>query len=122
MSQSSDSSSSTARRQFIGELAAGAAALAAVACTPAAKASSSTQAPTPAPAPTTTASTAPTTPPLPIPPQTWDVSWTQRITAKHKVVFDSPEIEEGTALYHAVSYLQSVRMCSAPVIPMRAWW
>lgn len=32
-----------------------------------------------------------------------------RITAKHKVVFDSPEIEEGTALYHAVSYLQSVK-------------
>ena len=109
MSQSPDSSSTTARRQFIGELAAGAAALAAVACAPAATATSSTQAPAPAPAPSTAANTAPTTPPLPIPPQTWDVSWTQRITAKHKVVFDSPEIEEGTALYHAVGYLQSVK-------------
>ena len=112
MSQS-DSSSITPRRQFIGELAAGAAALAAVACAPAATATTGTQAPAPTPAPTqapsTAARTAPTTPPLPIPPQTWDVSWTQRITAKHKVVFDSPEIEEGTALYHAVSYLQSVK-------------
>ena len=108
MSHPSDSSSTTPRRQFIGELAAGAAALAAVACAPAATATS-TQAPAPTPPPSTAANTAPTTPPLPIPPQTWDVSWTQRITAKHKVVFDSPEIEEGTALYHAVSYLQSVK-------------
>ena len=33
----------------------------------------------------------------------------ERITAKHKVVFDSPEIVEGAALYHAMSYLQSVK-------------
>jgi hypothetical protein len=32
-----------------------------------------------------------------------------RITAKHRAVFDSPEIAEGTALYHAVSYLNSVK-------------
>ena len=32
-----------------------------------------------------------------------------RITARHKVVFDSPEIDEGTALYHAFSYLRSVK-------------
>lgn len=109
MSHSSDSSPSSPRRQFIGELAAGAAALAAVACAPAATASSTTQAPAPTPTQSTAANTAPSTPPLPIPPQTWDVSWTNRISAKHKVVFDSPEIEDGTALYHAVSYLQSVK-------------
>ena len=32
-----------------------------------------------------------------------------RITAKHKAVFDSPEIADGTALYHAMSYLGSVK-------------
>ena len=32
-----------------------------------------------------------------------------RITAKHKAIFDSPEISEGTALYHAMSYLGSVK-------------
>jgi hypothetical protein len=32
-----------------------------------------------------------------------------RITAKHKAVFDSPEIEEGTALWQAMSYLGSVK-------------
>lgn len=32
-----------------------------------------------------------------------------RITAKHKAVFDSPEIEDGTALFHAMSYLGSVK-------------
>lgn len=39
----------------------------------------------------------------------WDATWMERITAKHKAVFDSPEIEEGTALYHAMSYLGSVK-------------
>jgi hypothetical protein len=32
-----------------------------------------------------------------------------RITAPHKAVFDSPQIEEGTALYHAMSFLDSVK-------------
>lgn len=32
-----------------------------------------------------------------------------RITAKHRAVFDSPDIAEGTALYHAVSYLRAVK-------------
>jgi len=48
----------------------------------------------------------------PLPPQsslTWDSSWMGKITAKHKAVFDSPEINDGTALYHAMSYLGSVK-------------
>lgn len=32
-----------------------------------------------------------------------------KITARHKAVFDSPEISDGTALYHAMSYLGSVK-------------
>src|SRR5215831_8740958 len=100
----SDESRRTPRRQFIGELAASAAALAAVACAPAAVASTP---PTPTPAPVT---------PAPAPTQAsasparskWDASWMGRITAKHKAVFDSPEIDEGTALFRAHSYLGSL--------------
>ena len=47
--------------------------------------------------------------PLPTPPRVWDTGWMSRITAKHKAVFDSPEIGEGAALYYAVSYLNSVK-------------
>ena len=94
------------RRQFLGELAA-AAALAAVACAPAATAANApTQAPTPANQP------APTPMTKAMPPQSslkWDSSWMDKISARHKVVFDSPEIAEGTALYHAMSYLGSVK-------------
>jgi hypothetical protein len=99
--------SSSQRRQFIGELAAGAAALAAAACTPAATA---TNAPSQSPKPAT--SPPPTempSGPMPAPPTTWDASWMNRITAKHKAIFDSPEIGEGTALYHAMTYLGSVK-------------
>ena len=97
----------TPRRQFLGELAAGAAALAAVACAPAATAANApAQAPVPANQPPATRMT------KPLPPQSsikWDSSWMDRISARHKVVFDSPEIVEGTALYHAMSYLGSVK-------------
>jgi hypothetical protein len=104
----SENESTSPRRQFIGELAAGAAALAAVACAPAATASNApAQAPSPAPA-----ATPPAVAMQPLTPQSamkWDSSWMEKITAKHKVVFDSPEIGEGTALYHAFSYLSSVK-------------
>ena len=46
---------------------------------------------------------------MPAAPTTWDASWMNRITAKHKAVFDSPEIAYATALYHAMSYLDSVK-------------
>lgn len=109
MSSSSENDTATPRRQFIGELAAGAAALAAVACAPAATASNApSQAPTPAPA----GATPPATPMQPLTPQSqmkWETSWTDKITGKHKVVFDSPEIGDGTALWHALSYLGSVK-------------
>jgi hypothetical protein len=106
MSRSSENDSATPRRRFIGELAASAAALAAVACTPAAAATSaSSQAPAPS-APTPAASTDQ------LPGQSemkWDTSWMARITAKHKAVFDSPEINDGNALYLADSYFGWVK-------------
>jgi hypothetical protein len=105
-SRSSKADSHTPRRQFIGELAVGAAAIAAAACAPAVAATTAaSQVPTPA-NPVSPTPSAPSTPPAPV---KWDTSWMDRITAKHKAVFDSPEIEEGTALYHAMSYLGSVK-------------
>ena len=108
MSRTPKTDSQPQRRQFIGELAAGAAALAAVACTPAA---SATNAPNQAPKPATPVAPRTEMPsgPMPVPPKDWDSSWMSRITAKHKAIFDSPEINEGTALYHAMSYLGSVK-------------
>ena len=106
MSRSSEHNSVTPRRQFIGELAAGAAALAAVACSSAAAATSaSSQAPTPAAPPSAAKHTS-------MPEQSeikWDTSWMDRITAKHKVVFDSPEINDGDALYMAAGYFRWVK-------------
>jgi hypothetical protein len=108
MSRTPKTGSQSQRRQFIGELAAGAAALAAVACTPAATA---TNAPSQAPKKATPAAPRSEMPsgPMPVPPKEWDSSWMNRITSKHKAIFDSPEINDGTALYHAMSYLDSVK-------------
>ena len=106
MSQPSEHDSATPRRQFIGELAAGAAALAAIACSPAAAAATaSSQAPTPAAPPSAAKHSS-------MPEQSeikWDTSWMDRITAKHKVVFDSPEINDGDALYNAAGYFDWVK-------------
>lgn len=102
----SEQDSVTPRRQFIGELAAGAAALAAIACSPtAAAATASSQAPTPAAPPSAPKHSS-------MPEQSeikWDTSWMERITAKHKVVFDSPEINDGDALYNAAGYFDWVK-------------
>ena len=106
MSRSSDHDFPTPRRQFIGELAASAATLAAVACAPAAVATSaSSQAPAPAAPPSPAAHGS-------IPPQSemkWDTTWMERITAKHKVVFDSPQINDGGALDMAAGYFGWVK-------------
>jgi len=107
---SSDNDSLSPRRQFIGELAIGAAALAAAACTPTATVTSANQAPKPAAAPPTQQQQQEAMMgPMPTAPKTWDASWMNRITAKHKAVFDSPEIGEGTALYQALMYLNAVK-------------
>lgn len=35
----------------------------------------------------------------------WDMSWTERLTGRHKMVFDAPEASEATALHHVRSFL-----------------
>jgi hypothetical protein len=33
--------------------------------------------------------------------QEWDTTWTQRVTGRHRAVFDSPELEGGSGVYRA---------------------
>jgi hypothetical protein len=92
----------TERRQFIGHLMVGAAALAAASCT-----RSPMVAPTTTPAPTrsgaagATQAGSSTAPSAPAPHQAWDLSWTERLTGDHRQVFDAPEIADGTVLHQA---------------------
>lgn len=36
--------------------------------------------------------------------ETWDMSWTSRVTGKYKAAFDSPEVAGGAALYRATAW------------------
>ena len=41
--------------------------------------------------------------------ETWDMSWTSRVTGKYKAVFDSPEASDGAAVYRAVSWIEQYK-------------
>ena len=88
----------TPRRDFLGQVAASAIVLAGAACA--------------SPISTGQASTAPTPAPSPAPRPTavhWDDSWFARLSAKHKAVFDSPEIDDGLAVGQASGYIRGMR-------------
>jgi hypothetical protein len=76
--------SSTDRREFLGQIAVTAVALAGTACAPA----SIAQTAAPAPSPGVGGATA----------TQWDNSWFDRLTARHKAVFDTPDFAEGMIL------------------------
>jgi hypothetical protein len=42
-------------------------------------------------------------------PDTFDMSWTDRITGRYKAVFDSPNHADGAALYRAVSWIDQYK-------------
>lgn len=86
------------RREFLGQLALGALAVAATACAPGAMAAP----PAAAPAPQGT----PPTPPAPV---KWDDAWTVRITGKHKAVFDAPSVAEGLVIANANVYMSGMK-------------
>jgi hypothetical protein len=88
---------STPRREFLGQITASAIVLAGSGCVSPAVAN---QPATTSPRPRSRA--APT-------PVHWDDSWFGRLTAKHKAVFDSPQIEDGLAVFHATSYISGMR-------------
>jgi hypothetical protein len=94
----------TPRREFIGQMAASAIVLAGAAC--ASPAATTESAPIPAAAPN---GGRPQQPSTPLAPVHWDDSWFAKLTAKHKAVFDSPEIEEGLVLSHATGYIRGMR-------------
>jgi len=57
---------------------------------------------------------------------TWDMSWTERLTGKYRAVFDSPEISDGAALVRAVAWCDmyqevygSARSEMSPVLVLR---
>src|SRR5262245_34946114 len=96
----------TPRRDFLGQVAASAIVLAGAACaTPAATATQA--APVPAGSPPNAQSNGAGFR-LPPPPSTWDDSWFGRLTAKHKAVFDSPEIADGLVLINAAGYIRGM--------------
>jgi hypothetical protein len=99
----SSSDSPTARREFIGTLAASAIVLAGTACAAPVSAVQTVVTPPPAPGGGNTP------PPAPAAPAHWDDSWFARLTAKHKAVFDSPDFGEGIALSHATGYIRGMR-------------
>ena len=121
--------SPTARREFLGQLAVAAAAVAGTAAC--AAPSAATQAPAPigsapaganasaaAPAAATSAASGPA--PAPI---AWDDSWTRRVqAAKHKAVFDSPEVQDGLALMQAAlfvrGYTEALQASAADIVPV----
>ncbi len=87
----------TPRREFLGQIAASAVVLAGAACaSPAAAAQMATM---PAPSRGGVSST-----------RAWDDSWFGRLTAKHKAVFDSPDVSENSTLgfLHASRYTQGM--------------
>jgi len=88
----------TPRREFLGQIAASAIVLAGAACTTPITAGQPTTAPTPGPSPAPIAT-----------PAHWDDSWFARLTAKHKAVFDAPEIDDGLAVVEATGYIRGMR-------------
>ena len=95
----------TPRREFLGQLATAAVTLAgAAACAPAAM-SHAAAAPTPATGGATMAAPSPTS--AAAAPRKWDDAWATRLTAKHRAVFDAPEVADGMALFNAYVYMRS---------------
>ena len=39
----------------------------------------------------------------------WDMSWTERVTAKHRMCFDAHEVSEGVCLHQARSFIQGYK-------------
>ena len=89
------SESPTPRREFLGQIAVSALALAGTAC-------AGTRGPngTGSGGDAARDASAPTH---------WDDSWSARLTAKHKAVFDMPEVDDGMAIDHAVLWLEGCR-------------
>lgn len=94
----------TARRDFLGQLATTAVALAGTAC--ATSQNGVVAAATPAPQAQPAGQPSPRT--------QWDDSWVSRLTAKHKAMFEAASVEDGVILGHAVRYLTGIKEALDP--------
>lgn len=103
MSSNPSDGETTPRREFIGQLATAAVALVGTAACASAITSQQPVAPA---GPTTNPGAAAAAPPAPAARVTFDDSWTTRLTARHKGVFDSPEIGDGIAVFQAQIWIR----------------
>ncbi len=100
----------TPRRAFLGQLATVAVGVAATACASgSATAAIGATAPTPSPAPTPAADIPKLPPAPPMPALEFDDAWASRLTGRYRAVFDSPSIEDGTAVFNAYTYMQGFK-------------
>jgi len=102
------------RREFLGQLATTAAILASAGCANQLGAATAVAtAATPAPAAGPTTSPAPASAAVAArghrnAPDKWDDSWTTRLTAPHKAVFDCAHVEDGEAVGHTYTWMQGL--------------
>ena len=101
----SHSDEPTDRREFLGKAALSAVALAAVACAPPVAAVATA----PAPAQGQGAAPNPADGPPPIVPAQWDNSWFNKLKARHKAVFEQPELDYGSAVSLAQRWISGMR-------------
>ena len=105
MSDAMPDTPSTPRRAFIGQLATVAAAFAATACATGGAATGAA-----APGAAAPADELPKLPPAPpLPELEFDDAWASRLTARYRAVFDSPTIDDGTAVFNAYTYMQGFK-------------
>jgi len=106
--ESATPNASTPRREFLGQLATVAAAFAATACA-SGGATMGAVAPAPAVSPPPAADIPKLPPAPPMPALEFDDAWASRITGRYRAVFDSPAIEDGTAVFNAYTYMQGFK-------------
>jgi hypothetical protein len=97
----------TDRRDFLGKIAAASVALTSAACATAP--APATPAPASAPATGQAAAANPPEGPAPIVPPTWDNSWFNKLKARHKAVFEQPDLNYGSAVSFAQRWISGMR-------------
>lgn len=115
---------STPRRQFVGRVLGGAAAIAAAPLVSLSDAAAQAQSPSTGSAPQQDA---------------WDMSWVNRVKGEHRMVFDSPEISDGLGMSQVRSWMSAnaevygvkddqmtavlvIRHAGVPMVMADSWW
>jgi hypothetical protein len=100
----------TDRRDFLGKIAAASVVLTSAACASAPVAAVPAPAPAATPSQGTAAGSAnPASGPAPIVPASWDNSWFNKLKARHKAVFEQPDLNYGSAVSFAQRWISGMR-------------